>query len=258
LPGRHFSDLRYEDFLASAAAIGGAFAHVGERRVGETIRDAVHAARSWARSNSNLGIVLLLAPLARAARLRMPDTALRDAVRLVLGATTVEDARDVYTAIRRAVPGGLGRVEPTLPLLDVMRLAERRDSIASEYATGFALTFERGWPALHQARLDGLSWDDAVVETFLALLASTIDTHIARKVSAGTVKLVMSKARDVVIAGGVRTEDGRRALGGLDNFLRDGTNLLNPGTTADLVAAAIFVELVEGVSAGGSPLRRPA
>ena len=99
---------------------------------------------------------------------------LRDALRHILGATTVEDARDVYAAIRRAAPGGLGHAdaqdiadEPTLTLLEVMRLAANRDGIAREYATAFAATFEIGAPTLARARSDGLCWDDATVETFL-------------------------------------------------------------------------------------------
>ena len=77
----------------------------------------------------------------------------------MLEATTVDDARDVYAAIRRAAPGGLGRAEaqdvadePTMTLLDAMRLAADRDGIAREYATAFEVTFETGAPALDRAR----------------------------------------------------------------------------------------------------------
>ena len=66
-PGRHFADTRYEDFLASAVAIGGPLADAGTRSVGATVRLAVESTRRWTSSNTNLGIVLLLTPLARAA-----------------------------------------------------------------------------------------------------------------------------------------------------------------------------------------------
>src|SRR5437762_11620413 len=66
-PGRHFADARYEDFLASAVAIGEPLAGAGMRSVGATVRLAVEATARWTRSNTNLGIVLLLTPLARAA-----------------------------------------------------------------------------------------------------------------------------------------------------------------------------------------------
>src|SRR5687768_4055615 len=66
-PGRHFADTRYEDFLASAVAIGAPLAGAGTRPLGATIRLAIEATARWTKSNTNLGIVLLLAPLARAA-----------------------------------------------------------------------------------------------------------------------------------------------------------------------------------------------
>src|SRR5258706_9708705 len=82
-PGRSFADLSYEDFLASAAAIGEPMAGAGTRPVGATVRLAVEATARWTRSNANLGIVLLLAPLARAAM----------AVRLKADATSVSTVR---------------------------------------------------------------------------------------------------------------------------------------------------------------------
>src|ERR1700730_14926778 len=66
-PGRRFVDLGYEHFLASAAAIGAPLASAGTRPVGATVRAAIEATMRWTASNTNLGIVLLLAPLARAA-----------------------------------------------------------------------------------------------------------------------------------------------------------------------------------------------
>lgn len=252
-PGRHFADARYEDFLASAAAIGAPLAGAGTRPLGATIRLAIEATADWTGSNTNLGLVLLLAPLARAAAHACPAARLRDSLRQVLDTTTVDDARDAYEAIRRASPGGLGRVdeqdvsaEPTITLVDAMRLAADRDSIAREYATAFETTFEAGAPALARARADDLEWDDAIVETFLTLLAAREDTHIARRAGAALATEVTSGARDVLAAGGVRTATGRRALEEFDGRLRGEHHRANPGTTADLTAAAVFVVLVSG------------
>jgi triphosphoribosyl-dephospho-CoA synthase len=284
-PGRHFADLHFEEFLASAAAIGAPLAEAGARPLGETVRLAIDATARWARSNTNLGIVLLLAPLARAAmsvRLKpdatgttvrlKPDTTaddaaaerravvvsgfsrtLRAAVQQVLDETTEDDAREVYAAIRRAAPGGLGRVddqdvadEPTLTLVNVMRLAADRDAIAREYADGFATTFLIGAPALDYARRDRLSWDDAIVETFLTVLGSAPDTHVARRGGAALAADVSSQARAVLAAGGVRSAEGRIAIERMDRTLRDARHLANPGTAADLTAAAIFVVLLAG------------
>ena len=263
-PGRHFADLRYEDFLTSAIAIGQPFARAGDQPVGETIRQAIDATACWTKTNTNLGIVLLLAPLARAAvssggeeggsedpPLRIGR--LRDALRTVLSETTVDDAREVYAAIRRAAPGGLGRAaeqdvagEPDVTLLEAMRLAADRDAVAREYATGFEVTFDLGAPALEQARRDGLPWSEAVVETFLHLLAHAADTHIVRRTGLDAAQRVSRLAREVLEAGGVRSPEGRQALEAMDAALRDARNSNNPGTTADLTAAAIFVTLVAG------------
>ena len=249
-PGRHFADARYEDFLASAAAIGEPLAGAATRPLGLTVRLAIDATARWTRSNTNLGIVLLLAPLARAALL---STDLRRGLRLVLEATTVDDARDVYAAIRRARPGGLGTVdsqdvasEPDVTLLDAMRLAADRDGIAREYITAFEVTFGTGAPSLDRARGDGLSWDDAVVETFLTLLAAAPDTHVARRAGKAVAADVSERAHAVLAAGGVRSRSGRRAIDELDLWLRDERHTANPGTTADLTASAIFVVLLRG------------
>jgi triphosphoribosyl-dephospho-CoA synthase len=249
-PGRHFHDTRYEDFLASAVAIGPALAAAGENPLGTTIRRAVEATLTWTRSNTNLGIVLLLAPLARAA-LR-EGAGLRERLRTVLAETTVTDAGEVYAAIRRARPGGLGEAEaedvagpPTVSLRDAMSLAADRDAIAREYVTDFALTFETGVPAVLAARREGLAWSDTVVETYLALLDATPDTHIARKLGAAEAAAISLQAREARAAGGTRSPEGRRALGLLDAELRDERNRRNPGTTADLTCAALFVVILE-------------
>jgi len=257
-PGRAFADSTYEDYLASAAAIGGPLAGVGTRPLGATVRLAVEATARWTRSNTNLGIVLLLAPLARAAlETRAGTLHLRDAVRRVLDATTVDDAREVYAAIREAAPGGLGRVdeqdiagEPTRTLLEVMRLAADRDAVAHEYATAFEETFETAVPLLAAARADGLCWSDAIVETFLRLLAARPDTHIVRRFGPALAADVSRRACEVLAAGGVRSTGGRRAIDEMDRALRDPRHAANPGTTADVTAAAIFVVLVESRSGG--------
>jgi triphosphoribosyl-dephospho-CoA synthase len=250
-PGRHFHDTRYEDFLASAVAIGPALAAAGSRPLGATIFAAADATARWTRSNTNLGIILLLAPLARAAH--AAGRVLRDEVRAVLATTTVADAAEAYAAIRRARPGGLGAASsedvaaaPTVTLREAMALAAERDTVAREYATDFAATFEIGAPALRAARSSGLDWSDATVETYLRLLAVVPDTHLARTLARAAAEVVSRRARQVEEAGGVRTAEGRRALEAFDAELRSPTNTHNPGTTADLTCAALFVVILEG------------
>lgn len=248
-PGRPFHDTRYEDFLASAAAIGPALAEAGRRPLGSTVRTAVEATARWSRANTNLGIILLLVPLARAAP--RSGGALRERLRGVLAETTVADAAEAYAAIRQARPGGLGASAredvsgaPTVTLREAMALAAERDSVAREYTTAFAITFELGVPALRAARGAGLAWSEATVETYLRILAAVPDTNIARKLGPDAAALVSRRAREVVEAGGVRTAAGRLAVEQFDAELRSDTNVRNPGTTADLTCAALFVVIL--------------
>jgi triphosphoribosyl-dephospho-CoA synthase len=111
--------------------------------------------------------------------------------------------------------------------------------------TDYALTFDTGVPALVAALGDGLAVREAIVELHLRLLDQTPDTLIARKGGADAAARVSAGAREVLATGGVRTPAGRRALRSFDASLREPGNALNPGTTADLVTATLFVALVE-------------
>ena len=250
-PSHDFHDTTYEDMLRSAIAVGPELACAGERGVGATVLAVVEASRRVAPANTNLGIALLLAPLAKAA---LDGGPLRTRLGATLRALDVADARAAYAAIRHSGASGLHeRVEhdvrsaPAVGLRDAMASAAERDSIASEYVTDYALTFDTGLPALVAALGDGLAVREAIVELHLRLLERAPDTLIARKRGAGAAARVSAAAREVLAAGGVRTAEGRRALRSFDESLREPGNALNPGTTADLVTATLFVALVEGM-----------
>jgi len=253
-PGRPFRDMHHEDFVASAEAAGPELGRAGERPLGETILAAAQATRLRTTANTNLGIILLLAPLSRAAALSADP--LQAAVEDVLQDTTIADAEAAYEAIRLCRPGGIGAApaedvanQPTVTLRVAMALAADRDEIAREYATGFAITFGTGAPALRDARESGLGWEDATLETYLTLLAREPDTLIARKLGMATAREVSGRAEAALAAGGVRTSGGRAAIAEFDAGLRDAQNSRNPGTTADLTAAALFAVLVEDARA---------
>jgi triphosphoribosyl-dephospho-CoA synthase len=250
-PRHDFQDTTYEDMVRSAIAVGPELARAGERGVGDTILAVVQASRRAAQANTNLGIALLLAPLAKAA---LSGDPLRERLAATLGALDVADARAAYEAIRLAGAGGLRervehdvRSEPTVSLREAMASAAARDAIAGEYVSDFAMTFETGVPALVAALGDGLGEREAIVELHLRLLGAAPDTLIARKRGAEAAAEVSAGARDVLSAGGVRTAAGRRALRSFDAALREPGNALNPGTTADLVTATLFVALLEGM-----------
>jgi triphosphoribosyl-dephospho-CoA synthase len=249
-PGRPFRDMSYEDFLASALAIGGAMAAAGRHPLGTTIRAAIAETHRWTRANTNLGMVLLLAPLVRAAS-RM-KSGLRDELRRVLGETTIADAEAVYAAIRQASPSAMGKVSaqdlkemPTVTLREVMQLAAGRDTVAKEYVTDFKVTFEIGAPAARVARGNGLDWAEAAVHTFLTLLATVPDTLISRKLGAAESEKISRRAGKLLEIGGTVSPEGREALRQFDVDLRNAQNSRNPGTTADLTAASLFVVLLE-------------
>ena len=124
-------------------------------------------------------------------------------------------------------------------------LAAGRDAIASEYATDFAITFDIGAPTLTAALDAGLEWPDAAVETSLTILAHQRDTLIERKLGRDASDAVSREAAEVLASGGMRTEAGRKHLAQFDTGLRDRANRRNPGTTADLTAAALFVVIIE-------------
>jgi triphosphoribosyl-dephospho-CoA synthase len=252
--GKDFWDTRFVDFMASAVAVGPALRDARDVSVGETILRAVRDNRQLVNTNTNLGMVLLLAPLAKAAGIGHPQ-GLRAGVSRVLAALTVDDARLAFEAIRLAAPGGLGdadsydvrkAMDVDITLLEAMRIAQDRDAVAREYVTDFQVTFELGYTTLCRLWEQGYRFADSVVQTALTILAQVPDTLITRKKGMAMAEQVSRKADRVLQAGGVFTEEGREALRKFDVSVRDERHHLNPGTTADLTAATLFVFLTEG------------
>jgi triphosphoribosyl-dephospho-CoA synthase len=247
-----FADSTYADFLLSAAAIAPVMARACQQRIGATILDAVRATRRVTGTNTNLGIVLLLAPLAAVPLPVSPPNwegdkreRLRNGVERVLAGLDVEDARLAYEAIRLAAPGGLGRVaeqdvheEPTQTLRQVMALAAERDLIARQYANGFTEVFEDGVPALLTGlqRTGSIEW--AIIFAHLHMIARHPDTLIVRKRGWAEAEEAARRAKVVLDAGWTE-------LDGFDAWLREQGHARNPGATADLLTACLFVLLRE-------------
>jgi triphosphoribosyl-dephospho-CoA synthase len=241
-----FDDTSYLDFLLSAAAVAPVLDGAAGRRVGETVLAAVQATRAVVPSNTNLGIVLLLAPLAAVP----PEEDLRAGVERILGGLDVADARQVYQAIRLALPGGLGEVpeqdvrdEPTQGLREVMALAAERDLIARQYADGFRAVFEEGDPALQAGLQHADDLEAAIIVCHLHLLATFPDSLIRRKRGAAEAEEAARRARRILDTGWPRDAAVAPALAELDAWLRAEGHQRNPGTTADLVTACLFVAL---------------
>ncbi len=240
--------MTFADMVRSALALAPVFTteRVRAASVGQLIADGVRATSAVTTSNTNLGIVLLFAPLARAAVTRTGAESLPDAVERVLARLDLADADAAFQAIVAAQPGGLGdavehdvREPARITLREAMAAAADRDSIASEYASGYSIVFESALPLLSDALSGGASTLDAIVSLHVGLLATHPDTLIARK--AGT-----HAARTVSQAAGA-VRDGARTLEQLDADLRRDERRLNPGTTADLVAATLLAAQLTGV-----------
>lgn len=232
-----------DEFLISARASAPPLSDP-ELSAGRRILEAVRATRDAVGTNTNLGIILLCAPLACAAGL---DLEQRTAVTHVLAGMDLEDTKDVFEAIVLASPGGLGsapahdvREEPRIALVEAMREAADRDMIACQYATNFRDVFETGVAALEAAedRGEGGMWP--TVFAYLAFLSAFPDSHIARKQDLGKAEEVRSEARFIAARLADIEEEAERVrmLLEFDGKLKAAD--LNPGTSADLTVASLF------------------
>jgi len=238
-------DMTVADFVASAEAAAPLIARKGVG-LGERIRLAAAASRRAAGQNTNLGIILLAAPLAAAA-LERGQASLADKLRRVLDALTVEDAREAYRAIRETKPGGLGDApehdvagEPRVSLLEAMRAAEGRDRIAWNYAHGFADIFDLGrkWLIQGSERWGEVPW--AVTRVYLGFLTHLPDTLIERKFGPASAALVREEAAPIEASfpSSQAADTMIAPLMAFDRALKE--RGLNPGTSADLTVATLF------------------
>jgi triphosphoribosyl-dephospho-CoA synthase len=236
------------DFEASAAAAAPAIAAVGAR-VGARVLAAVDATRAAVGTNTNLGIVLLAAPLARAAEARGP---LRPALAAVLADLDVADAADAFRAIVLASPAGLGRSDDhdvaapaTATLRAAMAAAAGRDRIARQYVTDFSDVFDLGLPTLRTALARLGDRAAATTAIHLAFLAAFPDSHVVRKHGAAAAEAVRGEAAALLAAGaGEQPALHHEALVSFDKSLKN--RGFNPGTTADLTVATLFAERLAG------------
>lgn len=231
------------DFLTSARAAA-PFVTDPTLPPGERIFHAVAATRDRVGCNTNLGILLLAVPLVHAAQHRAPGETHQASLARTLDGFDLAQTGRVYQAIRLAAPGGLGasprhdvREQPTAPLLTAMREARRRDSIARQYANGFADILLDGRQSLARARTRWRDESAAVSALFMVYLSTFPDSHIQRKHGSGEAERVRQMAR-IGLQDMNRHPDwpgGRAVLAELDGTLK--TAGINPGTSADLTVA---------------------
>jgi len=245
-PRASFPDLAYDDLVAAAVAIAPVIDRAAMQPLGRTILDAVEASRAAADTNANLGIILLTAPLAA-----VPDGERLDAAAVgrVLARIDGADAALVWRAIDRARPGGMGSVSehdlagpPPDDLRQAMRAAAARDQIARLWTEGYERLFTGPVADLEAAVAAGLPLLAAIVDCHLRQLAREPDSLIARKHGQAAAEAVAARAATIL---NLPATDQTDALIGFDAFLR-GPRRLNPGTTADLLAAALYILVRSG------------
>ena len=243
---RYASGHRMEasDFVRSAEASAAHIAAYG-RSVGARVRGAVDATLAAVGQNTNLGIVLLCAPLAAAAE--GPARDLRAGLSSALDHLDRQDAIDVYAAIAAAKPGGLGRAPdhdvreaPSVSLREAMAAAADRDRIARQYVTAFEDVFVLGLGALDATRRQGRDRRWSTAEVYLGFLAGFPDTHVARKFGLATAEDLRREAAtwrerlsaapdpEAMIPDLLQWDSALKARG------------VNPGTSADLTVATLF------------------
>ncbi len=241
-----------EDFLISAEVAAPHIANP-ELNIGERIYRAVEATRRAVACNTNLGILLLSAPLIDAAQQRQPDESAADALHRSLARFNLEQTAWVYRAIRLAAPGGLGKSArhdvnhaPKAALLTAMHEASRRDCIARQYANDYADLFSLGRSTLTQARARWGVEAHAMSELFIAFLADFPDSHVQRKHGAATAEGVRQMARQCQyeVRLSPNWEAASKPLEELDRRLK--ASGINPGTSADLCVATWLLDRLLG------------
>lgn len=249
--GADFDDVTVGDFLTSALAIAPWIDRSEEVSLGEVVLGCVEATRQAVSTNTNLGMVLLLVPLAQAGTRHGGD--LRRGIPKILSQLNADDSRNVYCAINRAQPGGMGdsesldlKAEPPQDLLAAMQIAKERDQIARQYCNGFADVLGVIEPQLVKHCQSGLSLSQSIVHEHLSCLARWGDSLIARKCGDEVNEQTRARAGYVLEAGVPGDDRYHQAVSDFDFWLRADGRRRNPGTTADLVCAGLFAALLQG------------
>ena len=243
------------DFLASADAIAEPITKPG-LAVGERIYRAVAATQRAVGCNTNLGIVMLLAPIIQATELvTRNDASLELNLINVLQNLTLADADWTYRAIRLAKPGGMGTSakhdiaeSPTVTLLHAMQEAAERDQIARLYVTGYEWLFQSGVPVWREALRRWASEEWATTAVFLNYLAQENDSLISRKFGLEASRRVSDAAKRHCHAMN-QVGDPSQVHAELTEWDRElKREGLNPGTTADMTVATVFLAALQEIT----------
>ena len=258
---RDFPDMEFEDFVISGIVIGDTIREacmnvdIYNPQLGRYILQAVSETDRWIKNNTNLGIVMMTTPIAVAAAISDSFEDIRQNVKLLMGNTSVDDACDLYDAINIADAGGMGDQdeydvasdnakaelrENNQTMYDVLKISAPWDMLAREMTSDMPAVFEIGYPIYHELK-ESKSKNEACVLTFLTILSQVPDTLISRKYGSDEALKISMMTRDLL---NLKNEsDFWDKVKEFDEFLFK--NKYNPGTTADLTAASIFVSYLK-------------
>lgn len=222
--------------------------------LGERIYKAVEATYNEVQCNTNLGIVMLCAPIVHA--LSMPsDLPLQSQITQIIADTTVQDAEWLYQAIRLAKPAGIGQRQSDdvaesakINLAQAMQVAKNYDMIAQQYSQSYEDVFNKALP-VYQAlvkRWERPAW--ATTGVYLFWLAHYADSHIMRKYGQEVAQTVLKQAL-IHYQTYIRLDNPKTYLPALlawDAQLK--AQAINPGTSADLTVTTILLAGLENVS----------
>ncbi len=247
-------EMTVKDFILSAEVSADSITNPAYT-LGEKIYYAVKATRVAVGCNTNLGIILLCAPLIQAVYQQQSAQLLRNALEQVLKNTSVEDAEWVFKAIKLAAPGGLGESKeqdvsepPVVTLTEAMALASDRDRIALQYGTNYKDIFNFAILRYNDGniRYENQAW--AVVSVFTGLLRRYPDSHIERKYGKKHSGWVLKQIIPVddALLNTISPEQLIPMLHEVDRKFK--AKSINPGTTADLTVATVMIVLMEAFS----------
>lgn len=252
-PGSDFRDMHFGHFAVSALVIQDSIRERPHGSVGELVLHCVRAIRARAGRNTNLGTILLLAPLVCAVDSCASTRSLQDRTGQVLGSLTQLDCHRVYIAIAETAPGGLGRravddVAGAAPesLVEAMRQVADIDAVARQYTNQYADLFQRLLPWFVEELAEASSPLEAICRLQVRALAHEPDGLIIRKLGLAAADEIQQMAAAIVASAAWRQAPLREQseVQAFDKFLRADGNGRNPGTTADLIAATLFIALV--------------
>lgn len=265
---RDFHDMVFEDFIISGIVIGDTIKEAASRaceinnsisfkeaNLGKYILQGVKETDKWIANNTNLGIIMLLTPIAMSAAISSNIDELGGNIHKIIANSTVIDTIALYEAIGIADAGGMGDqedfsvtneestkelIENNLNIFDVLNISSSWDSLAKELTTRMPVTFEIGYPIFSKLKKKS-SINSATVITFLTILSQVPDTLISRKYGDEKAKEVSDMALEVLnyCNSDENMDEFNKKLSEFDDFLFE--NKLNPGTTADLTASSIMV-----------------